>query len=112
MAYFPAFLELAGRRCLVVGGAAVAGGRAAGGRRPGLAGGGREELEGYLTIEYVTLAESAAEARRELRAAGRVADAAAWRRALAPDVRRLIVEHGREAAKRHVLERLGVIACA
>ncbi|HKB24732.1 MAG TPA: bifunctional precorrin-2 dehydrogenase/sirohydrochlorin ferrochelatase [Methylomirabilota bacterium] len=83
-----------------------------GGTSPALARAVREELERYLTIEYVTLAEIAAEARRELRAAGRVADAAAWRRALAPDVRRLIVEHGREAAKRHVLERLGVIACA
>lgn len=83
-----------------------------GGTSPALARAVREELERYLTTEYVTLAEIAAEARRELRAAGRVADAAAWRRALAPDVRRLIVERGREAAKRRVLERLGVVACA
>lgn len=83
-----------------------------GGTSPALARAVREELERYLTTEYVTLAEIAAEARRELRAAGRVADAAAWRRALAPDVRRLIVERGRGAAKRYVLERLGVVACA
>jgi hypothetical protein len=41
-----------------------------------------------------------------------VADAEAWRRALGPEVRRLIVEGGREAAKRRLLELLGVTACA
>lgn len=83
-----------------------------GGTSPALARAVREELERHLTADYATLAELAAEARRELRAAGRVADAAAWRRALGPDVRRLIVEEGREAAKRELLERLGVPACA
>jgi hypothetical protein len=72
----------------------------------------REELERYLTAEYVTLAEIAAEARLALRAAGRVADAETWRRALlAPEVRRLIVDRGRAEAKRHLLERLGAPAC-
>ena len=84
-----------------------------GGTSPALARAIREELERYLTAEYVTLAEIAAEARRELRAAGRVADAETWRRALqAPEVRRLIVERGRAEAKRHLLERLGAPACA
>src|SRR2546422_4134061 len=41
-------------------------------RSPALARAIREELERYLTAEYATLAEIAAEARRELRAAGRV----------------------------------------
>jgi precorrin-2 dehydrogenase len=81
-----------------------------GGTSPALARAIREELEGFLTAEYATLARIAAEARRELRAAGRVADAETWRRALGPEVRRLIVERGWEEAKRHLLERLGVAA--
>src|SRR3989449_2052637 len=82
-------------------------------RSPALARAIREELERYLTAEYATLAEIAAEARRELRAAGRVADAETWRRALqVPEVRRVIVERGRQEAKRRLLERLGAPACA
>jgi siroheme synthase-like protein len=81
-----------------------------GGTSPALARAIREELEGFLTAEYATLARIAAEARRELRAAGRVADAETWRRALGPEVRRLIVERGWKEAKRHLLERLGVAA--
>lgn len=83
-----------------------------GGTSPALARAIREELERYLTAEYATLAAIAAEARRELRAAGLVADAATWRRALGPEVRRLIVERGRAEAKRQLLERLGVAAWA
>ena len=83
-----------------------------GGTSPALARAVREELERYLTADYATLAQIAAEARRELRAAGRAADATAWRRALGSEVRRLIVEHGREAAKRRLLELLGVTLCA
>lgn len=84
---------------------------ATGGTSPALARAIRDELEAHLTAEYATLAEIAAEVRRELRAAGRVATAEAWRRALGPDVRRLIVERGRDEAKRRLLERLGVAAC-
>lgn len=83
-----------------------------GGTSPALARVIREELERHLTAEYATLAEIAAEARRALRAAGRVADAPTWQRALGPEVRRLIVERGRAEARRHVLERLGVAPCA
>lgn len=83
-----------------------------GGTSPALARAVREELERYLTADYATLAQIAAEARRELRAAGRAADATAWRRALGPEVRGLIVERGREAAKRRLLELLGVTLCA
>ena len=83
-----------------------------GGTSPALARAMREELERFLTAEYAILAQIAAEARRELRAAGRVADAETWRRALGPEVRRLIVERGPGEAKRHLLERLGVTACA
>src|SRR2546428_684657 len=75
-----------------------------GGTSPALARAIREELERYLTAEYATLAEIAAEARRELRAAGRVADAETWRRALqVPEVRRVIVERGREEAALRLL---------
>lgn len=84
---------------------------ATGGTSPALARAIRDELEAHLTPEYATLAEIAAEVRRELRAAGRVATAEAWRRALGPDVRRIIVERGRDEAKRWLLERLGVTAC-
>lgn len=83
---------------------------ATGGTSPALARAIRDELEAHLTAEYATLAEIAAEVRRELRAAGRVATAEAWRRALGPAVRRLIVERGRDEAKRGLLERLGVAA--
>jgi siroheme synthase-like protein len=85
---------------------------ATGGTSPALSRAIREELETYLTAEYATLAELAAEARREVRAAGRVIPADAWRRALGPEVRRLIVERGREHAKHRLLELLGVEACA
>jgi precorrin-2 dehydrogenase / sirohydrochlorin ferrochelatase len=85
---------------------------ATGGTSPALSRAIREELETYLTAEYATLAALAAEARREVRAAGRVVTADAWRQALGPEVRRIIVEQGRDAAKQRLLELLGVGACA
>ena len=85
---------------------------ATGGTSPALSRAIREELETYLTAEYATLAALAAEARRELRASGRAATAEAWRRALGPEVRRLIVERGRETAKLRLLELLGTETCA
>jgi siroheme synthase-like protein len=85
---------------------------ATGGASPALSRAIREELDAYLTPEYATLAELAAEARRELRAAGRVVAADVWRRALGPEVRRLIVERGRAPARQRLLELLGAEACA
>ena len=79
-----------------------------GGTSPALARAIREELEAYLTDDYATLASIAAEARREVRAAGKPVTAEAWRRALGPEVRRLIVERGRDDAKHRLLELLGV----
>src|SRR3989449_11551498 len=77
-------------------------------RSPALARAIREELERYLTAEYATLAEIAAEARRELRAAGRVADAETWRRALqVPEVRRGHVGRRRGGAQRRPPQPLG-----
>ena len=81
---------------------------ATGGSSPALARAIREELEAYLTDDYTTLAAIAAEARREVRAAGKPVTADAWRRALGPEVRRLIVERGRDDAKHRLLEILGV----
>jgi len=74
-----------------------------GGTSPALARAVREELEAYLTPEYATLAELAAEVRRELRGAGLAASADAWRRALGPETRRVLVQRGREDAKLHLL---------
>jgi precorrin-2 dehydrogenase / sirohydrochlorin ferrochelatase len=85
---------------------------ATGGTSPALSRAIREELETYLTAEYATLAALAAEARREVRSAGRVVTADAWQQALGPEVRRVIVEQGRDAAKQRLLELLGVGACA
>jgi siroheme synthase-like protein len=79
---------------------------ATGGSSPALARAIREELEAYLTDDYTTLAAIAAEARREIRASGRPVTAEAWRRALGPEVRRLIAERGREDAKHRLLELL------
>ena len=81
---------------------------ATGGSSPALARAIREELESYLTDDYATLASIAAEARREVRAAGQPVTADAWRRALGPEVRRIIVERGRADAKQRLLELLGV----
>ena len=81
---------------------------ATGGSSPALARAIREELEAYLTDDYATLASIAAEARREVRAAGRPVTAGAWQRALGPEIRRIIVERGRDDAKRRLLELLGV----
>jgi siroheme synthase-like protein len=85
---------------------------ARGGTSPALSRAIREELERYLTADYATLAALAAEARRELRASGRAVTAEAWRRALGPEVRRLILERGRDTAKLRLLELLGVETCA
>src|SRR5262249_61585978 len=60
---------------------------ASGGATPALTRALREHLERELGAEWAALAELAAEARRELRAGGRAAAGATWRRALADDVR-------------------------
>ena len=85
---------------------------ATGGTSPALARAVREELDAYFTAEYATLAAIAAEVRREVRAAGQAVTADAWQRALGPEVRELIVERGRDDAKRRLRELLGVPACA
>jgi siroheme synthase-like protein len=83
---------------------------ASGGASPALTRALREHLEASLGPEWATLAELAAEARRELRAAGRVAAGAVWRRALAADLRELIVACRVDEARRRLRERLEIPA--
>src|SRR5258705_5674585 len=61
-----------------------------GGASPALAARVRRDLEAYFTPEYEDLVELAAEVRREVRASGRRADAAAWRAAFDAGVRRVL----------------------
>jgi siroheme synthase-like protein len=63
-----------------------------GGASPALTRALREHLDDVLGAEWAMLGELAAGARSELRAAGRVVGAEAWRRALADDVRALLAE--------------------
>jgi precorrin-2 dehydrogenase/sirohydrochlorin ferrochelatase len=79
---------------------------ASGGASPALTRALRDHLETALGPEWATLAELAAEARRELRAAGGTADGATWRRALAPDVRALIVANRVDDARTLLRARL------
>ena len=83
---------------------------ASGGATPALTRALREHLEGVLGPEWATLAELAAEARRELRAAGRAADGETWKRALAPDVRALVADRRVDDARRELRSRLAIPA--
>jgi siroheme synthase-like protein len=80
---------------------------ASGGASPALTRALREYLDTALGAEWAALGELAAEARRELRASGRAADAAAWRRALAADVRGLLGDGQVDEARRLIRTRLG-----
>jgi precorrin-2 dehydrogenase/sirohydrochlorin ferrochelatase len=77
-----------------------------GGASPALTRALREHLDGVLGPEWATLGELAASARRDLRAAGRAADAEAWRRALAADVRVLLAEGRVDDARDRLRARL------
>ncbi|PYM20364.1 MAG: siroheme synthase [Candidatus Rokuibacteriota bacterium] len=81
---------------------------ASGGATPALTRALREHLEGALGPEWATLAELAAEARRELRATGRAVDGETWRRALAADVRALVAERRLDDARRELRTRLAI----
>jgi siroheme synthase-like protein len=82
-----------------------------GGASPALARAVREELEGFLGEDYAALAEVVAEARTLLRARGRAPDAAAWRRVLDGDLRRLIADGRRDEARARLLEELSGERC-
>ena len=81
---------------------------ASGGATPALTRALREHLEDALGPEWATLAELAAEARRELRATGRAVDGETWRRALAADVRALVAERRLDDARRELRTRLAI----
>src|SRR5262249_43949885 len=81
---------------------------ASGGATPALTRALREHLEQALGAEWAALAELAAEARRELRASGRAADGATWRRALADDVRGPVAERRLDEARRELRARLAM----
>ena len=79
-----------------------------GGNSPALARTIREELELYLTQEYETLAQMAAEARQELLRRGITVPFEIWRRALSGDVRQLLMRGELARAKSLMLKELGV----
>jgi precorrin-2 dehydrogenase len=76
------------------------------GASPGLARAIRQALEEHLTADYAPLVELVAEVRRELRGGAQAPAADAWRRALDPDLRALIVDGCREEAKACLRARL------
>jgi siroheme synthase-like protein len=85
---------------------------ATGGASPALSRAIREELEAYFPDHYATLVQIVGEVRRELRRRARVPDPDEWRRALNADLRRLVAEGQRDAARAHLLAHLGSDRCA
>jgi siroheme synthase-like protein len=85
---------------------------ATGGTSPALSRAVREELEAYLPDHYATLVQVVGEVRRELRLRACVPGPDEWHAALGADLRRLIAEGQRDAAKTYLLTRLGSDRCA
>lgn len=81
------------------------------GASPAVARAARKHLEASLGPEWGRLLVLAASVRRDLRARGTRASSAAWRRALAPDVRRLVAAGRGRDARRALVSRLGATAC-
>lgn len=84
---------------------------ATGGSSPALSSVIREELEGYFTEEYATLAAIVGNVRRELKEHSFVPKPEAWHNALDGNLRRLIREGKHEEARIYLLERLGGELC-
>ena len=82
-----------------------------GGESPALARTVREELESYLSHDYVVVAELAAEVRHELRARGIAPEYEKWRQALTGKLRQLVARGERRQAKNFLLKELGAIPC-
>ena len=84
---------------------------ATGGLSPALSRVIREELEGYFTEDYATLAAIVGKVRRELKRYSFVPEPEAWHNALDGNLRRLIREGKHEEARTYLLERLGGELC-
>jgi siroheme synthase-like protein len=82
-----------------------------GGSSPASARAVREELEDFLTDDFVQLVQTASEVRRELRQRSIQASPEAWNRALDGDFRRLIHEGKASEAKRLLLASLEAKSC-
>jgi siroheme synthase-like protein len=81
-----------------------------GGASPALARRLREELTDFLSDDYAPLAALLNEVRSDLRRRGISVDAEVWNAALDGRLRALLVQRQLEAAREHLLERLGVAA--
>lgn len=82
-----------------------------GGSSPALSSAIREELEGYFTEEYATLAQIVSKVRRELKEHSFVPKPEAWHHALDGHLRQLIRQGKHEEARNYLLERLGGELC-
>jgi precorrin-2 dehydrogenase/sirohydrochlorin ferrochelatase len=76
------------------------------GRSPAMARKMREELEEFLTDDWASMLELAAEVRAELREQGKLIDADIWNRALDADLKKLLAEGKQAEAKERLLQAL------
>src|SRR5437870_4371875 len=109
MALFPLFVEMEGRPCVVLGGGAVAERKVEGLLAAGAV---VTVVSPALSPAYGPLAEVAADARRELRAAGRRASAEDWLAALDAGLGALLEGAPFNEAARRLRARLEQATCA
>jgi siroheme synthase-like protein len=76
------------------------------GRSPAMARKMREEIEEFLTDDYVAMLELAAEVRAELREQGKLVDADIWNRALDGELKQLLADGKEAEAKERLLRSL------
>ncbi|MHB8574805.1 MAG: precorrin-2 dehydrogenase/sirohydrochlorin ferrochelatase family protein [Dehalococcoidia bacterium] len=81
-----------------------------GGASPALARRLREELEAYLTDDFVPLTDLLADVRSELRAKKVVVDAETWQQAIDGQLRVMLAQRRYGQAKAHLLRGLGILA--
>jgi siroheme synthase-like protein len=76
------------------------------GRSPAMARKMREEIEAFLTDDYVAMLELAAEVRAELRDQGKLVDADIWNRALDGELKQMLANGKQSEAKERLLRAL------
>jgi siroheme synthase-like protein len=76
------------------------------GRSPAMARKMREEIEAFLTDDYVAMLELAAEVRAELRDQGKLVDADIWNRALDGELKQMLANGKQSGAKERLLRAL------